>query len=620
MNEAMVNRLGGDAMMRNRHMLWAVLAVLVLVSNCLAQPYFLRKDVVVGPNPTAVIAGDFNGDGRPDLGVGANEGIAVLLNTGDGTFGQPVVTPAPPNLFWLPAARDFNNDGKDDLVGSGFVFLSRGDGTFLPGRYIGAQEAVAAADFNRDGKVDLIVSDYDWSTGALKTHGVRVLLGNGDGTFHFSGNVMTTAATQIQTADFNGDGRTDLAIVPMPSFPEVAPGATVVVTPPPVQVFLGQGDGAFGSAIAITTPPTSWLLTADFDGDGVQDLLTAGGILPGRGDGTFRPAVPFGDRPGSPFLAADFTGDGKADLVVFQDRSVVVLPGKGDGTFSPATQPALRTASYVRMMIALDVDGDRRPDLVTVNAMGTNVVSILTAKPQDAPALRRAVSAASGIAIVSPESLAVLYLDKAAGADAGATPPWPTRLGGLSLEIRDAAGTSRPAPLLYVSDTQINFQVPPETALGEAALTIVHDGGSTPAGGMQVDAVAPALFTVSPDLMQPAGTGVMVNPDGTQVPVPVCCDPIPLSAAAGRPIYLSFFGTGFHGANSDTVTCSADGIRLPVLYAGPQRTPGVDQINVQLLPKVLEGRYCEEWWGCDPVYVTIRIGGVPANSFWLSVQ
>jgi uncharacterized protein (TIGR03437 family) len=94
------------------------------------------------------------------------------------------------------------------------------------------------------------------------------------------------------------------------------------------------------------------------------------------------------------------------------------------------------------------------------------------------------------------------------------------------------------------------------------------------------------------------------------------CDfsPIPLSTAGDRPIYLSFFGTGFHGATPVNVTCEVNGVRVPVAYAGPQETPGVDQINLQLLPKVLEGYFGET------MPVLIRIDGVPANSTLIAVR
>ncbi len=122
----------------------------------------------------------------------------------------------------------------------------------------------------------------------------------------------------------------------------------------------------------------------------------------------------------------------------------------------------------------------------------------------------------------------------------------------------------------------------------------------------------------------PTAIGIPRNGDRHQIGISdrlrrnphLACDlsPIPLSTAGGRPIYLSFFGTGFHGATPHNVTCEINGVQLPVVYAGPQGTPGLDQINVQLLPKVLEGFLGET------MPVIIQIDGVPANSTLIAVR
>ena len=109
-----------------------------------------------------------------------------------------------------------------------------------------------------------------------------------------------------------------------------------------------------------------------------------------------------------------------------------------------------------------------------------------------------------------------------------------------------------------------------------------------------------------------------VASDGSQIPVPVfTCPSIPGARCApaaiplppaGDPTYVSFFGTGFRGANPVNVVCLINGVRVPVEYAGPQSAPGLDQINVRLLPEVR---------GQPPLsfgIVTIMIDGVPANA------
>jgi uncharacterized protein (TIGR03437 family) len=212
-----------------------------------------------------------------------------------------------------------------------------------------------------------------------------------------------------------------------------------------------------------------------------------------------------------------------------------------------------------------------------------------------------------------------------ATAQAGAK-AWPTELGGVSLEIRDSAGAVYLAPLLFVSPAQINFLAPATLAVGEATLRIVTDRIAAPAGGMRVEAVAPALFIAFPPgdyegfsttLPIPAYTGIRVARDGSRTPLPVnecprpaggqCFFPIPLRAT-GEAVYLSFYGTGFRGGDNGNVTCAINGVQVRVDWAGPQGTPGVDQINVRLLPEVL-GKPPGA-----PGFVTLTIGGVVANS------
>jgi len=178
------------------------------------------------------------------------------------------------------------------------------------------------------------------------------------------------------------------------------------------------------------------------------------------------------------------------------------------------------------------------------------------------------------------------------------------------------------APLLYVSQTQVNFQVPAGTAPGEATLTIA----GTPVGGMQVDAVAPGLFMVSHPNVTPAATAVRVESDGSQTPIPVfrcfsptpgssSCGPAPVPLSGEQPVYLSFYGTGFRGATAANVTCSINGVRLPVVYAGPQGTPGLDQINVRVWPELRAGSM--------PLFmgfVVLSIDGVVANSAWVQLR
>jgi FG-GAP-like repeat len=162
---------------------------------------FKTQSQPVGHFPIAVITGDFNSDGIVDVAVadagdpasGDPGDVAILLGTGDGTFRPATHFPAGMNPFAI-VVGDFNGDGKADLAvtdlgdrrtgGKGTVAISlgNGDGSFqtpvsypagtLPG-------ALAVADFNGDGKLDLAAAEYGDSARNFNG-GVNLLLGNGD--------------------------------------------------------------------------------------------------------------------------------------------------------------------------------------------------------------------------------------------------------------------------------------------------------------------------------------------------------------------------------------------------------------------------------------------------------
>jgi hypothetical protein len=182
----------------------------------------LGSPIPVGTTPTSVAMGDFNGDGKLDLAVGnaLSDNISILLGDGAGGFGAAPGSPIPVGVEPLGSVgvADFNGDHKLDFAvanfGSNNVSIMLGDGT---GGFasalgspigLGSQAVwVGVADFNGDNKLDLAVSNYNSNT-------VSILLGDGTGSFTFSGALPTagSGAGYLEIGDFNGDNKPDLAV------------------------------------------------------------------------------------------------------------------------------------------------------------------------------------------------------------------------------------------------------------------------------------------------------------------------------------------------------------------------------------------------------------------------
>jgi hypothetical protein len=218
-------------------------------------------------NVSALITGDFNGDGKQDFIVaGETFGVPafdVYLGNGNGTFNSETVYPTADAITAL-GAGDFTGSGALDLAvvgsdGSVEIFLQDGLGDFSPGAGANAGKspsAIVVGDFNGDGKADLAVANSG-------DNNVTILIGDGNGNFTSNASPATgVKPASIALGDFNGDGIVDLAVANS--------GANTVT------VLLGKGDGTFRVEPALPTGATPIALAAgDFNGEDVSDLAAA---------------------------------------------------------------------------------------------------------------------------------------------------------------------------------------------------------------------------------------------------------------------------------------------------------------------------------------------------------
>ncbi|MDQ3011521.1 MAG: c-type cytochrome [Acidobacteriota bacterium] len=207
--------------------------------------------------------------------------------------------------------------------------------------------------------------------------------------------------------------------------------------------------------------------------------------------------------------------------------------------------------------------------------------------------------------------------------------PLPQVLGGVSVVVKDLLGVERLASLFFVSPTQINYELPAGTAIGESSVTIKQNGqngqnGNTVAAGiLQIASVAPGLFTADASSRGVAvATVLRVKADGSQSYEPVAqfntttyrFDPLPIDLGAETDqLFLVAFGTGFRNRSAlSAVTANMGGANAEVTFAGAQGgLVGVDQTNIRI-PRSLVGR--------GNIDMIFSVDGKTANTVILNVK
>jgi hypothetical protein len=307
----------------------------------------------------------------PGGGVSSSSYSLVEVHTPTST-----ITVGPPHVYFkgngtfVLELSDFNNDGILDFAaefGTEIkVLLGNGDGTFRFGSIAAYNyyntAAIATGDFNNDGDEDV---GFGADPNGPPTR-LQVNLGDGKGKFRLGsrfGHFPNGNATRFAVGDFNGDGNLDLISLQNQN--------------PDISVFLGNGDGTFRHKADYHRFAFE-MVTADLNGDGILDLVQMGDVSLfvqlGNGDGTFQKPRQIvsnnliGCSAGPNLFVSDFNGDGIADLAYCERGSpngkLLVAIGKGDGTFKKPFAISIPSFTGFFSFVPGDFNSDGKTDLI----------------------------------------------------------------------------------------------------------------------------------------------------------------------------------------------------------------------------------------------------------------
>ncbi|MGI9301336.1 MAG: FG-GAP-like repeat-containing protein, partial [Gammaproteobacteria bacterium] len=347
-------------------------------------------------------SGDFNGDGRTDIARVEANAVAVRVSTGTGFANYPNNLPdfgknsAPSGDEYPLITGDFDGDGRTDLgrvygnevrfwraTGTGWERLASLTGGVA--RRYGLDRAyvypIVTGDFDADGRTDVA---------RVTQTGVDTWLFRGDrwvsypflSDFGQSRGYPHTGQFPIFSGDFNGDGRTDIARVGSDSVKAYIATA---------QGFVSYPSGALNQFARSNGHPNSNrypLVTGDFNADGLTDVARVNGggvsvvLSTGHGWIEHRDLPDFGfhrrhypDSVRHPLVVADFNGDGRDDLGRVHADGLRIYTSTGFGWFGVAPLGGVGTNSGFsntgkHPLVVADFSGDGISDFARFNQGG----------------------------------------------------------------------------------------------------------------------------------------------------------------------------------------------------------------------------------------------------------
>lgn len=385
-------------------------------------------DQIIGnANQIRMELGDLNNDGWIDAVANdyLNDQIFVYWNNGNGTFtiSQGIATLDKPVMASI---GDTNDDGLNEILvtyaelttlsifyqESNNSFSSQNFADYVP--FTGVAPLVKMIDYSNDGMADMLISGvaeiivrvqtspgvfanpysifcgsyaYDWMFGdwnddgfveaaiATETSGVVAAFLNNNGNGAQSGSLKYNSSngpsSKLAHADFDNDGIEDIVVA--------------CATAGYFSFLKGHDSARFGSLNLITDANPVEFVSGDIDNDGDIDLINSNSPFSGtlavhlnNGNGGFANSITMNTTNGtSGILLQDVNGDGNLDLLAAHYNGISVMTGNGNSLFNPAIEfpSVIPTAGGERVICAGDINGDGWLDLA-VNRLGTDSIGV----------------------------------------------------------------------------------------------------------------------------------------------------------------------------------------------------------------------------------------------------
>jgi FG-GAP-like repeat len=328
----------------------------------------------VEESPSSIVIDDLDGDGDLDLLIRYMFSLDTFKNNGLGNFTK--TTHIGTIFSTIKALKDIDGDADLDLIltdfWSGRVLVNDGECVFTDEGNFATIGLLNDSIFIGD-----LDGDSDWDKVTVG-ESLNVWKNNGDDSFSIATGYTTgiTSYFNLDAMDIDNDGDLDLLMI--------------VYSENKIVVLENIGNGAFDAQMEYPSVlyPES-LISGDFDGDGVLDLLIPSNdysdfipdvdarLLKNDGQGRFSETVEVPHiSPSNSIATADLDGDGDIDLAAtyYKSNNITILLNGGNGDFSSPILVSCQNS--ITGIIAGDFDGDGDADLTVSRRFSSPKISV----------------------------------------------------------------------------------------------------------------------------------------------------------------------------------------------------------------------------------------------------